>query len=78
MVSEILESDKLYLFLLSDGTRIDNNEYLQNLEATTELVVCTEEQMCKLLSTYFDIKRYLQFKNISYLVNIDYFCIIKL
>ena len=26
MASEIIESDKLYLFLLSDGTRIDDNE----------------------------------------------------
>ena len=28
MVSEIIEADNLRLFLLSDGTRIDNNEYL--------------------------------------------------
>ena len=27
MASEIIESDKLHLFLLSDGTRIDDNEY---------------------------------------------------
>ena len=28
MVSEIIEGDNLHLFLLSDGTRIDDNEYL--------------------------------------------------
>ena len=26
MASEIIEADRLHLFLLSDGTRIDNNE----------------------------------------------------
>ena len=26
--SEIIEADRLHLFLLSDGTRIDDNEYL--------------------------------------------------
>ena len=31
MASEIIESDKLYLFLLFDGTRIYNNEYLESL-----------------------------------------------
>ena len=29
MTSEIIESDKLHLFLLSDGTRIDDKEYLE-------------------------------------------------
>ena len=29
MASEIIESDKLHLFLLSDGIRIDDNEYLE-------------------------------------------------
>ena len=28
MATEILESDALHLFLLSDGTRIDGDEYL--------------------------------------------------
>ena len=31
MASEIIEADKLHLFLLSDGTRIDQNEYLSSL-----------------------------------------------
>ena len=43
MVSEIIEADKLHLFLLSDGTRIDENEYLSSLENGTELIVCMEE-----------------------------------
>ena len=63
MASEMFESDKLYLFLLSDGTRIDDNQYLESLETATELIVCIEEQIEK-LSIYFGIKRYLSFKNI--------------
>ena len=72
MTSEILESDKLHLFLLSGDTRIVDNKYLANLETTTELIVFTAEQIQK-LSIYFDIKRYLHFKNIFYLLIIDYF-----
>ena len=73
MASEIIEADRLHLFLLSDGTRIDDNEYLSSLENGTELIVCTEEQIQKLL-IYFELKRYLSFKNISYdALDIDYF-----
>ena len=39
MASEITEADRLHLFLLSDGTRIDDNEYLESLENGTELKV---------------------------------------
>ena len=45
MVSEIIEGDNLHLFLLSDGTRIDDNEYLESLENGTELIFCAEEQI---------------------------------
>ena len=76
MAREIIEDDNLHLFLLSDGTRIDNNEYLSSLENGTELIVCTEEQIQKLL-IYFELKRYLNFKNISYPLNIDYFLMLK-
>ena len=57
MANETIEPDKLYLFLLSDSTRIDDNEYLddENLEIATELIVCTEEQIEK-LSIYFELK----------------------
>ena len=72
MASEIIEADRHHLFLLSDGTRIDDNEYLRSLENGTELIVCTEELIQKLL-IYFELKRYLSFKNISYPLNIDYF-----
>ena len=71
MASEIIEADRLHLLLLSDGTQIDN-KYLQSLENGTELIVCTEEQIQKLL-IYFELKRYLGFKNMSYPLNIDYF-----
>ena len=35
VASEIIKADRLYLFLLSDGTRIDDNEYLESLENGT-------------------------------------------
>ena len=63
LASEIIEADRLHLFLLSDGTRIDDNEYLEGLENGTELIACTEEQIQK-LSICFELKRYLSLKNI--------------
>ena len=72
MASKIIEADKLHLFLLSDGTQIDNNEYLSSLENGAELIACTEEQMQE-LSVYFELKRYLSFKSISYPLDINYF-----
>ena len=35
LASKIIEADRLHLFLLSDGTRIDDNEYLESLENGT-------------------------------------------
>ena len=55
MISEIIKADRLHLFLLSDDTRIDGNEYLESLENGTELIVCTEEQIQK-LPIYFELK----------------------
>ena len=72
LASEIVEADRLHLFLLSDGTRIDDNEYLESLEKGTELIVCTEEQIQKFL-IYFELKRYLSLKSIDYPLNIEYF-----
>ena len=72
LVCEIIHADNRHLFFLSNGTRIDNNEYLRSLENGTELIVCTEEQIQK-LSIYFELKRFLSFKNISYPLRIDYF-----
>ena len=71
MASEILGADNLHLFLLFDGSRIDNNEYLSSLENGIELIVCTKEKIQKLL-IYFELKRYLSFKNVSYPLDIDY------
>ena len=45
LASKIIKTDRLHLFLLSDNTRIDDNEHLESLENGTELIVCTEEQM---------------------------------
>ena len=72
LASQIIEADRLHLYQLSDGTRIDDNEYLESLENSAELIVCTEEQIEK-LSVYFELKRYLSLKNMSYPLNIDYF-----
>ena len=72
LACEIIEADRLHLFLLSDGTQIDDNEYLESLENGTELIVCMKEQIQKLL-IYFELKRYLSLKSISYLL--DIFCI---
>ena len=41
LASQIIEADRLHLFLLSDGTRIDEDEYFSSLENGTELIVCT-------------------------------------
>ena len=70
--SETVKTDTLHLFLLSGGTRIDDKKYLSSLENVTELIICTEEQIEKLLID-FEIKRYLDLKNIDYLLNINYF-----
>ena len=43
IAGEIIKADRLYLFLLSNGTRIDDNENLSSLENGTELIVCKEE-----------------------------------
>ena len=72
LASQITKVDRLHLFLLSDSTQIDDNEYLESLENNTELIACTEEQIKKLW-IYFELKRYLSLKNISYPLNIDYF-----
>ena len=72
LASKIIGADRLHLFLLSDDTRTDDNEYLESLEHGAELIIWTEEQIQK-LSIYFELKRYLSLKNISYPFNIDYF-----
>ena len=72
LASEIIKADRPHLFLLSDGTRIDDNEYLESLENGTELIIYTEEQIQKLL-IYVELKRYLSLKNISYPLDIEYF-----
>ena len=35
IAGEIIEADRLHLFLLFDSTRIDNNEYLESLGKST-------------------------------------------
>ena len=58
-----MKVDRFHLFLLSDGTPIDEDEYLSSLEDGTKLIVCTEEQI-QILSIYSELKRYLSLKNI--------------
>ena len=50
LVSQIIKADRLYLFQLTDGTRIDENEYLSSLENGAESIVCTEKQIQKFLT----------------------------
>ena len=75
LASEITEVDRLHLFLLSGGTRINEDEYISRLEDATELFICTEEQIQK-LSIYFELKRYLGLKNISYHLSLS--CFVKI
>ena len=72
IASEIIDADNLYLFLLSGGARIDDNEYLESLENGTEQIVCMEVQIQKLM-IYFELKKYLSLKNISYPLDFEYF-----
>ena len=53
LASEIIETDRLHLFLPSGGTRIDDNEYLESLENGTELTVCTEEQNPEIVGLFW-------------------------
>ena len=41
-----------YINLISDGTRINDNKYLESLVTTTELIACIEEQIQKMLIYY--------------------------
>ena len=61
LASEIIEAGGLHLLLLSDGTRIDDDEYLESLEQIQKL------------SIYFESNRYLSLKNISYSLNNGFF-----
>ena len=61
LASEIIEAGGLHLLLLSDGTRIDDDEYLESLEQIQKLLI------------YFESNRYLSLKNISYSLNNDFF-----
>ena len=61
LASEIIEAGGLHLLLLSDGTRIDDDEYLESLEQIQKM------------SIYFESNRYLSLKNISYSLNNDFF-----
>ena len=47
MASEILEFDTLHLFVLSDGTRIDDDKYLESLESAAELIISIERNRSK-------------------------------
>ena len=48
LAREIFKSYELHLFLFSEGTQINDNEYLKSLKTTTELIVCPEKQVPKL------------------------------
>ena len=58
LASDILDipSQDVLLFLFTDGTLIDDNEYLKTLPVWSQLLICKPCQKEKLL-IYFDIKR---------------------
>ena len=49
----MLGADNLHLFLLFDGSRIDNNEYLSSLENGIELIVCTKEKNPEIVDQFW-------------------------
>ena len=55
--SEMLHSESICLFLFSDGTLIDDKDYLNTRDSGSELLACTADQKEKVL-TYFVLKRY--------------------
>ena len=61
MAEQILDIEKqsLVLLLFEDGTRIDDKEYLESLNADTDLLICTEEQHEQPFLNYFLLKRFL-------------------
>ena len=67
LASEIIKSDRLHLILLSGDTRIDDNEYLENLENGTELIVCKSKNYRSILNWYLSLK------SIDYPLSIDHF-----
>ena len=52
LTSQIMEADRLHLFSLAGGPRIDEDEYLSSLEDGTELIVCTEEEIQKIVDLF--------------------------
>ena len=70
MASEVIEADTLHLFLLSDGTRIDEDEYLAR---TRYRINYLHGRTNPEILIYLELKRYFSLKNISYPLNIDYF-----
>ena len=56
--SEILSCtfDKILAFLFTDGTLIDENNYLQSLPIRTKLLICTLDERDQILS-FFQVKR---------------------
>ena len=55
MASEVIEADRIHVFWIPGGTRIDDNEYLESLENAREKEI-------QKLSIYFELKRYVSFK----------------
>ena len=68
MAEQILDIERQSLVLLpfEDGTRIDDEEYLESLNEDTDLLICTEERHEKLFLNYFLLKKgFYRFKLIS-------------
>ena len=57
-ISKCKKSD-VYIYLFNDGTIIEENDYLINLEEWTELFILKQNQKKK-LENYFEVKRFLE------------------
>ena len=53
LACQVMDANVLYVFLLSEDTWIDEDEYLSSLKAGAELIVCIWEHIEKLL-IYFE------------------------
>ena len=58
--SEILSCafNEISVFLFTDGTLIDKNNYLQTLPIWAKLLICTQDEKENIFSFFFTLKDY--------------------
>ena len=73
MATEIIEADRLHYFFLSDGTRIDDNEYLSSLENGI-LPVFLDGLKSRMLKNYVKTLRMIRSLKIKRLASAVFLC----